>query len=63
MDSALATSTLRDVTTDLDFLGRLDPDDPRQASQQIANKLRAAIATGKLGPGERLPPKPEMAGR
>jgi DNA-binding transcriptional regulator YhcF (GntR family) len=51
------------VTSDLDFLGHLDPDDPRQASQQIANKLRAAILTGKLSPGERLPSQPDLASR
>lgn len=45
----------------LDFLGALDPDDPKNASKQIANKLRAAILTGKLAPGERLPSQPELA--
>ena len=47
----------------LDFLGDLDPDDPRQASQQIANMLRAAILTRKLAPGDRLPSQPELASR
>jgi DNA-binding transcriptional regulator YhcF (GntR family) len=45
----------------LDFLGALDPDDPKNASKQIANKLRAAILTGKLAPGEQLPSQPELA--
>lgn len=49
--------------TNLDFLGSLDPDDPKQASQQIANKLRAAILTGRLQPGDRLPSQPELATR
>jgi DNA-binding transcriptional regulator YhcF (GntR family) len=48
---------------DLDYLGELDPDDPKQASQQIANKLRAAILTRKLSPGDRLPSQPELAAR
>jgi DNA-binding transcriptional regulator YhcF (GntR family) len=51
------------TTTDLDFLGELDPDDPKQASQQIASKLRAAILTRKLAPGERLPSQPDLASR
>jgi DNA-binding transcriptional regulator YhcF (GntR family) len=51
------------VTANLDFLGELDPDDPKQASQQIANKLRAAILTRKLAPGDKLPSQPELASR
>lgn len=51
------------MTGDLDFLGHLDPDDPRQASQQIANKLRAAILTRRLAPGDKLPSQPELAAR
>jgi DNA-binding transcriptional regulator YhcF (GntR family) len=51
------------VNANLDFLGELDPDDPRQASQQIANKLRAAILTHKLNPGDKLPSQPELAAR
>jgi DNA-binding transcriptional regulator YhcF (GntR family) len=51
------------VTDHLDYLGALDPDDPRQASQQIANKLRAAILTHRLEPGDRLPSQPELATR
>lgn len=47
----------------LDFLGALDPDDPKQASQQIANKLRAAILTGKLAPGDKLPSQPDLSAR
>jgi len=51
------------MTNDLDYLSELDPDDPRQASQQIANKLRAAILTRKLSPGDKLPSQPELASR
>jgi DNA-binding transcriptional regulator YhcF (GntR family) len=51
------------MAEELDYLGELDPDDPRQASQQIANKLRAAILTRRLGPGDRLPSQPELASR
>jgi DNA-binding transcriptional regulator YhcF (GntR family) len=51
------------VTANLDFLGDLDPDDARQASQQIANLLRAAILTRKLAPGDKLPSQPELASR
>lgn len=45
----------------LDFLGELDPDDPKQASQQIADRMRAAILTGKLAPGDKLPSQPDLA--
>jgi DNA-binding transcriptional regulator YhcF (GntR family) len=41
----------------------LDPDDPRPASHQIANVLRAAIRTRKLAPGERLPSQHDLADR
>lgn len=51
------------MTTDIDYLGKLDPDDPKQASQQIANKLRAAILTRRLNPGDKLPSQPELAAR
>jgi DNA-binding transcriptional regulator YhcF (GntR family) len=51
------------VPTDLDFLGELDPDDPRQSSHQIATKLRAAILTRRLAPGDKLPSQPELAAR
>src|SRR2546430_2995459 len=51
------------MAENLDYLGELDPDDPKQASQQIANKLRAAILTRKLGPGDKLPSQPELAMR
>lgn len=51
------------VTENLDFLGQLDPDDPKQASQQIANKLRAAILTRRLQPGDKLPSQPDLASR
>ena len=51
------------VTENLDYLGELDPDDPKQASQQIANKLRAAILTRRLQPGDKLPSQPDLATR
>jgi DNA-binding transcriptional regulator YhcF (GntR family) len=43
--------------------GLLDPDDPRQASHQIASKIRAAILTRRLAPGDKLPSQPELATR
>jgi DNA-binding transcriptional regulator YhcF (GntR family) len=52
-----------DKSVGLDFLGELDPDHPKQASQQIADKLRAAILTHRLAPGDRLPSQPELAAR
>jgi DNA-binding transcriptional regulator YhcF (GntR family) len=51
------------VTTDIDELHFLNPDDPRPASQQIANLLRAAILTGQFAPGERLPSQNDLADR
>lgn len=51
------------MSADSDYLGDLDPDDPRIPSQQIANKLRAAILTSKLKPGEKLPSQPDLASR
>ncbi|GIE96686.1 winged helix-turn-helix domain-containing protein [Paractinoplanes rishiriensis] len=51
------------MTEDLDYLGQLDPDDPKQASQQIANKLRAAILTRRLQPGDKLPSQPDLVAR
>lgn len=41
----------------------LDPDDPRPASQQIANHLRAAILTRRLEPGSKLPSQLELTAR
>lgn len=49
------------MTANLNFLGTLDPDSPRQVSHQIASALRAAILTGKLPPGARLPSQPQLA--
>lgn len=51
------------MASDLDFLGVLDPDDPKQPYVQIANKLRAAILTRRLAPGDRIPSQPELAAR
>src|SRR5437879_877894 len=39
----------------------LDPEDPRPPSQQIADRLRAAILTRKIVPGEKLPSGPQLA--
>ncbi|GII25495.1 winged helix-turn-helix domain-containing protein [Planosporangium mesophilum] len=47
----------------VDLLDELDPDDPRPASQRIANLLRAAILTRKFAPGERLPSQNDLADR
>ncbi|GAA1028734.1 GntR family transcriptional regulator [Virgisporangium ochraceum] len=41
----------------------LNPDDPRPASQQIANLLRAAIVNRQLAPGDRLPSQGALAQR
>ena len=49
--------------TSTNALAVIDPDDPRPASQQIANQLRAAILTGRFRPGERLPSQNELADR
>jgi DNA-binding transcriptional regulator YhcF (GntR family) len=49
--------------TPSEALTELDPDDPRPPAQQIANALRAAILTGKLPPGEKLPSQNELAAR
>ena len=51
------------MTDELAVSDRLDPDDPRPASQQIANRLRAAIRTRKIEPGQRLPSQHELAER
>jgi len=39
----------------------LDPDDPRPPYQQVAARLRAAILTKSVAPGERLASGPELA--
>jgi DNA-binding transcriptional regulator YhcF (GntR family) len=51
------------VTTAVEQLESLDPDDSRPASQQIAGVLRAAIRTGRFAPGDRLPSQHELAER
>lgn len=51
------------VTTAVEQLENLDPDDPRPSSQQIAGVLRAAIRTGRFRPGEKLPSQHELAER
>jgi DNA-binding transcriptional regulator YhcF (GntR family) len=59
----LVRTTLGPMSTDAEYLGELDLDDPRTPSQQIANQLRAAILTGKLKPGDKLPSQPDLATR
>lgn len=56
-------ATVAPMSTPADFLARLDPDDPRTPSQQIANQIRAAIKLGKLKAGEKLPSQPDLAER
>jgi DNA-binding transcriptional regulator YhcF (GntR family) len=51
------------VNGEVESLDGLDPDDPRPASQQIANVLRAAILTRRFQPGERLPSQNDLAER
>lgn len=43
----------------MDAMG-LNPDDKRPASEQIAAALRDQIASGELGPGDKLPPGSEL---
>lgn len=51
------------MTADVSAPAGLDPDDPRPASRQIANALRAAIRTRRLEPGDKLPSQPQLAER
>lgn len=44
-------------------MSAIDPADPRPPRRQLADLLRAAILTGKLKPGEKLPSGPELAER
>ena len=41
---------------------RIDIDDPRPLEDQIAGRLRQAIAEGSVGPGEDLPSVRQLAG-
>jgi DNA-binding GntR family transcriptional regulator len=43
------------------YLGTLIPDAPETASQQIAERLRAAILAGRLAPESQLPSQPVLA--
>lgn len=45
----------------LDYLGELNRDSSRPPSEQMAGILRAAIRSGRLEPGERLPSQTELA--
>jgi DNA-binding GntR family transcriptional regulator len=40
-----------------------DPQDPRPVYEQVAADIRAAIQTGRLQPGDRLPTEREHAAR
>jgi len=51
------------MSLESNYLDDLDPDDPKTPSQQIASKLRAAILTGKLKAGDKLPSQPDLANR
>lgn len=44
-------------------MNAIDPDDPRPPRRQLADLLRAAILTGKIRPGDKLPSGPELAER
>lgn len=52
-----------DYTDEYDFLGKLDPDSSDSSSLQIANRLKAAILTGKFSPGETLPSNQKLQNR
>lgn len=41
----------------------IDPDDPRPPFRQVADVVRAAILTGRLAPGDKIPSGPELADR
>jgi len=41
----------------------IDPDDPRPPFRQVADVIRAAILTGRLTPGDKIPSGPELAER
>ena len=43
------------------MLVRVDPDSTVGLADQIANQVRGAVATGRLEPGEKLPPARELA--
>jgi DNA-binding transcriptional regulator YhcF (GntR family) len=43
------------------MLIRVDPDSPRGLAEQIADQIRAAVASGELAAGEKLAPARELA--
>ncbi len=51
------------MTSSIEALADLDPDDSRPASQQIASVLRAAIRTGLIKSGEQLPSQNDLSER
>ncbi|RCW40268.1 GntR family transcriptional regulator [Halopolyspora algeriensis] len=44
------------------MLMTLDLNDPRALHVQVADAIRRAVASGEMGPGDRLPPAKEIAG-
>jgi putative hydrolase of HD superfamily len=57
-------STTRNLYRQIRFwaMQLIDESDPRPAYVQIAASIRAAILSGELAPGERIPSGPELAG-
>ncbi|MQM26643.1 winged helix-turn-helix domain-containing protein [Glycomyces albidus] len=54
---------MEDYTDEYDYLGKLDPDSTDSSSVQIANRIKAAILTGKFAPGETLPSNQKLQQR
>lgn len=51
------------MTLAADDFPDLEADDPRPTSQRIASVVRAAILTGRLKPGDKLPSQLDLAER